>query len=147
MPTAARLFAAIAFTVVAFLASESFKPLLPEGFDPGHMSTVNAVVGFLSGWLVMGRLAGGGYRAAIGSGVRTSAIMVFYALLIHGIYEMLRNAMGMKYDGPMDAIIGVFELIGEYGLMAVKSPEVMITLIVGGVLAAWLSEWAGRQWN
>lgn len=147
MPTAARLFAALSYAAVAFFASESFKPVLPEGLGTGYLSEVNAVIGLLTGWFVMGRLAGEGYRRAVAQGIRTTAVLVFYVLLLHSVLEMFRLSMRMRYDGPMDAVIGMLEKAMEYGRLVVTSPEVMAILLLGGVLAAWLSEWAARRWN
>jgi hypothetical protein len=147
MPTAARLFAALAYAAVAFLASEQFKVLLPEGMDAGYLSEVNAVIGLLTGWFVMGRLAGEGYGRAVAQGVRTAAVMGFYVILAHSLREMYRLSMHMRYDGPMDAVIGIFENAMDYGMMIITSPGVMGILLVGGVLAAWLTEWAARRWR
>ena len=104
MPTAARLFAAVGFAIVAFFASEVYKPLLPEGTQVGMLSPLNSFVGFLSGWLVMGRLAGRGYYAAAGSGVRTIGVALFYVLLIGACYEMLIRSTRLYYDGPTEAL-------------------------------------------
>lgn len=147
MPTAARLFAAIGFALMAFFASESFIFELPEGTNAGWFSPLNAGLGAICGWLVMGRLAGRGYNAAMTSGFRTTATFVFYALLLHSLYEMIRDAMKLRYNGPGDAIIGLFEKIIDYGHLMITSPPVMAILLVGGVLAAWLTEWADARWS
>ncbi|WP_212525755.1 TrgA family protein [Actibacterium sp. MT2.3-13A] len=147
MPTAARLFAALAYAVVAFAASERFKPLLPEGLDTGYLSEINAAIGLLSGWFVMGRLAGDGYLRAVTHGVRTTAVLAFYVLLAHSVREMFRLSMRMRYDGPLEAVVGVFEVAMDYGRMIVTAPEVMGILLLGGVLAAWVAEFAARRWN
>jgi len=147
MPTAARLFAALAYAVVAYVASEQFKPLLPDGLDTGWLSEVNAGVGLLCGWFVMGRLAGDGYGRAVTHGFRSTAVMAFYVLLLHSVLEMFRLSMRMRYDDPLEAVVGVFEEAMEYGRMIVGSPEVMTTLLLGGTLAAWLAEFAARRWK
>ncbi len=147
MPTAARLFAAIGFAIVAFFATESFKFLLPEGSSTGAMSLFNLSLGAIVGWLVMGRLAGDGYKNAMAHGLRTGAVLTFYALFFQCTWEMLRISTRSRYDGPVEAIAGVFEQIYKYGSMAVTSVEVMVILVVGSVLAAWLSEWANERWN
>lgn len=146
MPTAAKLFAAVAFAVVAFFASEVYKPLLPEGTQFGLLTPVNALVGMFSGWLIMGRLAGRGYYSAAGSGVRTIGIMLFYVLLIWACYEMLKRSTRMYYDGPTEALTAVMDLIAKYFMLMVSDPQVPIVLICGGILAAFLSEWAAERW-
>lgn len=146
MPTAAKIFAAAAFAVVGFLAAEAFKPGMPDGTPFGAFSMIVAVIGLLTGWMVMGGLAGRGYGAAAGSGVRTSVTVVFWALLGFSIYQMVLLSLKKRYDGPFDAIIGIFELMYENGLIAATVP-VGTVLLVGGVLGGWLSEWASRRWR
>ena len=146
MPTAARLFAAMGFALMAFFASEIYKPLLPEGTQTGLLTPVNTVLGALCGWMVMGRLAGGGYFAAAGSGLRTAAVTLFHALVLWSIYEMILRSMDLYYDGPMEAIKATMALIAEYFMLLVSDPQLPVVLLVGGVLAALFSEWASRQW-
>ena len=146
MPTAAKLFAAIAFAVVAYLAAELFKPAMPEGTQFGFFSIICAVIGLLNGWLVMGALVGRGMTAAMGFGVRTSVTIAVWALLGFSIYEMILRSMKMRYDGPMEAILAVFDLMLERGQLML-TPEVLGTLFVGGILGGLLAEWAGRQWR
>ncbi|MGC9419191.1 MAG: TrgA family protein [Rhodovulum sp.] len=147
MPTAAKLVAALLYAAVAWFASDAIVPLFPEGTDLGSFAMVNTVIGGLTGWLVMGGLAGEGYGLAVASGLRTTAVLVFYALLFHAVYEMLHRATRMRYDGVMEALTAVVELMGKYGLMVVTSPVVMGILIGGGVLAGLAVEWAARRWR
>jgi hypothetical protein len=84
--------------------------------------------------------------AAMGFGVRTSVTIAVWALLGFSIYEMILRSMKMRYDGPMDAVLGVFALMLERGQMML-TPEVLGVLFTGGVLGGMLAEWAGRQWR
>ena len=147
MPTAARLFAALGFAAMAVFASEVFKPLLPEGTQVGLLSLVNSAIGLLAGWLVMGRLAGRGYRAAMGSGVRTAAVALFYVLIVWSLYEMLRRSLRKLYDGPMEALKAMTELMSDYVMLMISDPQVPVILVAGGILAAFLSEWASKRFN
>lgn len=147
MPTAARLVAAIAYAAVAYLASESFKPLLPEGTKIGYLSEINAFIGLLCGWFIMGRLVGPRHGNILAMGFRSTASMLFYILLFHSLWQMLRLSMRLHYDGPMDAVIGVFEQAYEYGIMVVTSVEVMAILLIGGAIGAYLANWINRRWN
>ncbi|QYK41134.1 MAG: TrgA family protein [Paracoccaceae bacterium] len=146
MPTAAKLFAAIAFFVVGFMAAEAFKPGMPEGTPFGHFSLIVGAIGGLTGWMVMGALAGRGYGASAGFGLRTSVTLTFWALLVFSVYQMIGLATKMRYDGPMDAIVGVFELMLENGQMLLNAP-VLIALGVGGILGGFSAEWAARRWR
>jgi hypothetical protein len=145
MPTAARLFAAFGFGLMAFFASEIFKPLMPEGAQLGLLTPVNSAIGALAGWMVMGRLAGRGYYSAAGAGVRTSAVALFYALAGWSIYEMIVRSTRLAYDGPMEALKEMTALGADYFMLMLSDPQMPIVLIGGGVLAAFLSEWAAER--
>lgn len=147
MPTAAKLLAALAFACVAFFASEVFKPLLPEGTRTGNLSLINAGLGFIVGWLVMGKLAGKGYYRSIGSGFRTSATLLFFVLLAWSIWIMLVNSTRMRYDNAMEAIVAVFGLIYEYGAIFVVDPQSLVVLFVGGIAGGLLAEWAAQNFE
>lgn len=147
MPTAARLFAALAFAGVAFFASEFFKFLLPEGSPVGMLTLVNTLIGALSGWMVMGRLAGNGYYAAAGYGLRTMFVTVFYVLLAWALYEMIKKSLRKAYDGPVEALEAMMSIISEYVVLGALDPQVSVTVVFGGILAALLSEWASTRWN
>ncbi|MBK1634432.1 TrgA family protein [Rhodovulum adriaticum] len=147
MPTAAKLVAAIAFGLVAWLVSWALVPVFPEKADLGYFFHVNTVAGVLCGWLIMGRLAGEGPVIAVTSGIRTAVVMAFYALLAHASWEMLQRALDKRYDGVMEALVGVISLFGEFGLMLVTAPLAMLLLIGGGVLSAQVTELAARLWR
>lgn len=146
MPTAAKLFAAFAFAVLAFFTAEIFKPHMPEGTQFGYFSFVSALIGLVAGWRVMGPEAGRGNWQAVNSGLKTSAVMVGLALIIFSTYEMFLLAFRPAYKGPMEAIVGIFELAIDF-LLRMIAWDVIAVLIFGGALAALLSEWAARRWK
>ena len=146
MPTAAKLIAAVVFAIVALIAAITFVPHMPEGSQIGLFRELTAVIGFLVGWFVMGDLVGKGYGEAAGSGLRTSVTVVFFTLLGFSIYLMVKRSYKMVYDGPMDAVLGGFQLMMEYGQMMLV-PDVLGVLAVGGALGGVVTEWAGRRWS
>jgi len=146
VPTAAKLFAAFAFAVLAFFTAEVFKPHMPEGTKFGYFSFVSALIGLVAGWRVMGPEAGRGNWQAVNSGIKTSAVMVGMALIIFSTYEMLLLAFRPAYKGPMEAIVGIFELAIDF-LLTMIAWDVIAVLIIGGALAGLLSEWAARRWK
>lgn len=146
MPTASKLAAAVAFALVAFLTLQTLVPHLPEGTQLGYAREISAAIGFLVGWLILGRATGRGYRDAVNSGLVTAVAVVFWALLSFSIYLMIRKSMRMMYDGPMEAVLGVFELMLEYG-RTMLVPDVLGVLLVGGVLGGLFAEWASKQWR
>lgn len=146
MPTAAKLVAAVMFAAVGFLAAQAYVPSLPEGTQIGFLREICAGLGLVIGWFVMGRLVGKGYVEAVGFGIRTSVTLLFWAVLGFSIYEMILRSTKMMYDGPMEALLGVFDLVIYYGKM-MGSPEFIGTLLIGGVLGGIAAEWAGRRWS
>ncbi len=145
MPTAAKLTGAVLFALVAALAAHLFIPTLPEGTQIGYFREISAAVGFICGWRVMGTLTGRGYTEAMGSGIRTSVAILFWLLLGFSIYEMIRKSMKMLYDGPMEAVVGIFDLMLKNGQLLIH-PATPVALLIGGVLGGWITEWVGRRW-
>lgn len=146
MPTAAKLFAAAAFAVVAFFAAETFKPAMPDGTAFGFYSAVCALIGALCGWLVMGNLVGHGYMRAGGFGIRTSVTVLFFSVLVFSIYEMVQQSMKLRYNGPVDALQGMFMIALDYVKMMGR-PDFLIVLLVGGYLGGMFAEWADERWS
>ncbi|MEL6520061.1 MAG: TrgA family protein [Pseudomonadota bacterium] len=145
MPTASKLVAGLTFALVAMFASEVFKPLLPEGTQVGLLTPLNSFIGFLCGWIVMGKLVGRGYYSAAGAGVRTSCTVLFFALVLWSCYQMILLSTRLRYDGPMDALTGMMGMIVEYFLLMGTDPQGPIILIVGGILGGFLAEWISER--
>jgi hypothetical protein len=146
MPTAAKLFGALAFAILGWFSANMFSTGLPEGSQIGLLREIVAAIGFLAGWRVMGPAAGRGYYAALGGGVKTGIVMVFFSLLGFSIYEMVLLSMKMRYDGPLEAVLGVFDLMIEYGNLLLRT-DLLVTLFVGSALGGWISEFAGKHWR
>ena len=154
MPTAARLFAALGFLAVAFLAAEVYKPGLTPDTQWGRFTLVAAGIGALCGWMIAGARAGRGWLAAGGTGMRTGVTIAFWLLLIFSLREMLLRSTKRVYDGPFEAVVGVFALMLDYGQAIWTThgtgafrPDTLVVLLGGGLLAGLLAEWAARQWK
>ena len=146
MPTASKLVAAVAYALLGFLAAQTFVKYLPDGTPLGYFREITAAIGFIVGWLVMGKLTRKGYREAINAGLVTALILVFWTLLAFSMYFMLRKSMRMMYDGPMEAVLGVFQLMFDYGKMLLV-PDMLGVILVGGIVAGLVCEWAGKRWS
>lgn len=146
MPDAARLVAALGLAITAFIVSGQIMPLMPEGLDFGYFTYVNMGIGAITGWVVMGKRAGRGVTAAINNGITGVVAMVFWGLFVQGCYEMFRMAMRNRYDGPFDAVLGIFEIGADYGIIMFE-PNIIVTLLVGGVLTGLATEYAWRTWR
>lgn len=146
MPTAAKLVAAVWFALIGWLAANAHIPALGESAAYGAFREVTALIGFIVGWRVMGALVGQGYPDAIGTGLRTSVTLVFFALLGFSTYHMVQQSTKMVYDGPMEAVLGVFQFMVENG-RDMLTVGVLGTLAIGGVLGGIVTEWASRRWR
>jgi hypothetical protein len=146
MPTAAKMIAAVLTALTLFLAAEAARAGLPEGTPAGKLAPISAGIGFVTGWVVLGALTGRGYFSSMGLGIRTVLQAVFFVLLAFSLWEMLQLSMKLRYDGPMQALLGVFQIMTDYGRL-ILLPDVLVALGVGGSLAGYGAEWAGRRWN
>ena len=146
MPTASKLVAAIAYALLGYIAAQTFVKHLPPGTPLGYFREITAAIGFVVGWLVMGKLTRKGYRDAINSGLVTALLLVFWALLAFALYFMLKKSTRMMYDGPMEAVLGIFQLMFDYGRMLVV-PDMLGVVLLGGVVAGLVTEWAGKRWS
>jgi len=146
MPTASRMIGAVLFAALAFIVSEMFKPLMPEGTDMGRFSEYNAVIGFVCGWVFMSLRYGAKGSSAIGSGLTGMFATLFWVMILNNTAEMLRLSVRKQYDGPVEAIVGVFQLMIKYGAM-MATPEIIITLLLSGVVIGMICGWAARNWR
>lgn len=146
MPNAARLVAALSLALIAFIVSGLVMPLMPEGLDFGYFTWVNVGLGILCGWVIMGKRAGRGTTSAINNGITGVLSLLFWGLFVQGAYEMFRQAMRNRFDGPFEALGAIFKIGFDYGL-TIMVPSIIWTLLVGGVLAGLATEYAWRQWR
>jgi hypothetical protein len=147
MPTASKLAAALAFAVMAYFAANAFAGHMPQGSDPGMLREVSALTGALVGWLTIGRHgAGRGVVDQAGAGLRTSLVTAFWVLLGFSIYLMIRKSMRMMYDGPLEAVLGIFDVMLEQG-KAMAQVDILAILGLGGALGGIFTGWAGRRWK
>ncbi len=145
-PNAAQLFSAVSLAILAFIVSGQYMALMPEGTDFGYFTLVNMGLGLVCGWVVMGKRAGRGVTAAINNGLTGMATMVFWALFVQGCYEMFRLAMRNRFDGPLEALAAIFTIAMDYGRIMLV-PNIIVTLLVGGVLAGFAADYAKKRWN
>lgn len=145
MPSAGRFVGALFFACIAWFVSEMFKPLLPDGTNFGKFSEYNAALGAMVGWAMLGLRSHGSRNASISAGLTASAALVFWALFLYSVSEMLKLSLRKAYEGPVEALVGVFQLMIEH-ILLMATPEIIITLVVGGIVAGMVSGWAERRW-
>lgn len=146
MPTAARLAALVFFGALAWAVSHLVARHLPEGGDPGRFAAVNAAIGAILGWRIAGSRGGTGWASAFGYGITTTVAILVVSAFVQSFAIMIRQSLRRLYDGPVEALVDVFELMmrnGQYLLNA----EVLLALALGGILAGLLTEWVGRSFR
>jgi hypothetical protein len=146
MPTAAKASAGVWFAMVGFAAAEAFKPLMPPESVFGWFSFFCAGFGFVIGWWVLGPLAGRGYRASLGTGLRTSFTLLFWALTFFSLREMILRSIAKRYKGPTEAVVGTLDIMLD-SLRLMGDGVFIGTLLVGGLLGGLFVEWVARRWN
>lgn len=146
MPTAAKLFAALGFAALGWLAAAVLGQGLPEGIVIGLVPEGAIVAGLVCGWAIAGREAGRGYGTALGTGLRTGAVMVVVVLLAVAIWAMLEASMRRQYPGPFEALMGMVQLMLKYGRLTGDAPFIGV-MAAGSTGLGLLTEVVGRRWS
>jgi len=146
MPTAAKLVAAVLIAALGYYVASLIVPRLPEQTDEGLLREVTAVLGLLVGWRFLGPRMGGGYNFAIGLGLSASLVLTVSSLIAFSGYEMIVRSLRKSYDGPFEALQGMMDIAID-DLVYLQFPEVLAALILGGILAGFLTEFAARRWS
>lgn len=147
MPTAAKLVAGILFAALAWFVSEQVKVVLPsEGRGATLLSPLNAALGFVMGWRVMGLRAGGGFTPAVGFGLTTVFATFFWSLLIWSGYEMIERALRRRYRDPIDALEDMGQVMLDYAILVV-TPTIVGAAVIGSFVCAMITEYFSRRWS
>lgn len=146
MPTAAKLVAAILLAGLAWYGSEMFRPLMPPDTNFGWFNEVNVILGVLCGWFVLGKRSGYGYSEAIGAGLTGLAALLFWAMFLQCLNEMLKRALDKRYDGPVEALVSMFDIALDFGMPLLNGPLIGF-LVVGSILIGVIAEWASHRWS
>lgn len=146
MPTAGRLTAGIVMALVGGYVAYIAGPLFSEGKQPSFWFPLCIATGLWAGWVVVGKRAGRGYRAAIGNGLTGGAALAFWVVFIVSFEEMIRKSMRRAYDGPMEAITDVFEIALEV-VRQIGTLDVLVALAVGAILAGLIAEFYSKRFS
>ncbi|SLN14293.1 TrgA family protein [Pseudooctadecabacter jejudonensis] len=146
MPTFGRLVGAICFGALAWYVSLLIMPLFPEGTNLGWFQELNTAIGLFVGWKVAGPRAGTGYVSAISYGLTTLVALVVMGLFFNSFFVMIELSLRKRYDGAGEAVTDVFALFIEHGMM-MATPEIISTLLVGGLVGGLVTEFFGRRFT
>lgn len=144
MPTAGRLAGAVIFALFGWYLAGYTIQYFPEQSAPTYWVPAGAIIGLIVGWKVCGSRAGRGYNAAIGIGLTCSFLIGFCMLFVVSINQMYRNSTRLLYDGAMEAFVDIFQQVLEFSV-EFYDPPLLITLVVGGVVCAWMTEYFGQR--
>ncbi len=146
LPTAARLVAALSLGALGWFASDLVRPLMPEGTAFGWFNYVNAILGLLCGWLVIGSRAGRGMTEALANGLTGVLAMIIWGFFLQSFNLMLKQSMENRFDGPIEAIVGIFSNALDYAQYLID-PMLIGVLLIGGMICGVLAEAASRRWS
>lgn len=146
MPTAGRLAGAISFALFGWYLAGLSVPLFPEGIAPAYWVPAVSFIGLIVGWRICGPRSGQGYYKAALNGLTCGVTMSFCAVFIMGFSDMITRSLRMQYtDGPMEAVADVFNLMVRFaGMFADQT--LIISVLVGGIICAWVTEFFGRRY-
>jgi len=149
MPDAARLVAAICLGIVGFFLSglvmEVYVREIGE-IDFGWFVYLNVALGVAVGWVSVGGRAGRGVSSALTNGLTGVFLLTLWGLFLQACNEMTRLAMKNRYDGPIEAIGAVFQIMAEWGLLLLYGP-ILGTMLVGAFVTGIFTEYAWRIWR
>ena len=146
MPTAGRLAGALTFMALAFVLTLLMEPLFPDGTVPRNFMLVNVLSAMMAGWTTVGSRAGRGLVAAFGVGITGLAVFGFWMFFLHGFAMMLKEAFRKAYDGPMEAIAAIFEMMARLGGMLL-TPDVLVAMLAGSIVAGLVTEHFARNYR
>lgn len=148
MPTAAKLVGAILFGCLGAVMALYAPAILPESMPHGALLPVSAAVAAVLGWMISGAAAGRGrsYAEGASTGVRTAVTATLVVLFAFSVVQMLKLAFRKLYDGPVEAVVGVFEEMVKLAPLLLDAGFIIL-LVAGGMVAGALTEAAGRRWR
>ncbi|SFS11490.1 TrgA family protein [Yoonia litorea] len=144
MPTAGRLAGAVIFGLFGWYIATLAVPFFPESRPPDFWFPSALLISIFIGWRICGTRAGRGYNAATGIGLTAGAAIAFCLVFALAFEQMIKNSMRLRYSGPTEAIIDTFNLMAEYAVQF-YSVSLIVTVIVGGMICAWMTEFVGQR--
>jgi hypothetical protein len=146
MPTAGKLVAAMGLGALGWIGSDLYRPLVEESTDFGWFNYVNVALGMMCAWRVTGRRLGYGYATGISAGLTGTAALVFWAVFVQSLYEMLSLALDGRITGVMRGLFKMFDLAADYAVVMLDGTLIGV-LLAGGFLVGAVAEAAERRWS
>ena len=144
MPTVGKFICALGLAALGWQATQVVAAIWPYDMDFGWFSEFTALLGLAVGWVVMGRRIGRGYMAALGAGLTGLGAFLFWEFLLLSFYEMIQRSLDLRYKGPTDAILGMFDIAFEYAKNVYNWPLIGM-VIVGAMVIGLIAEFFTRR--
>ncbi|SFH37337.1 hypothetical protein SAMN04488020_11141 [Palleronia marisminoris] len=127
--TAALILAAAAWWMSAVILAGPDLPVVARRF-----AEVNAVLGLVLGWVLIGPSAGQGPVAALSAGLSGGAALLVGSCALWAFLGMLRRSLRMQYAGPVEGLVDVARIATEMGLFYLV-PGALLGALGGGLVA------------
>lgn len=147
MYTAARLVAAVLFCILGYFSATLVTDTFADGIQHTWFEPSIAAIGLWQGWMVMGRIAGRGYSAAVGNGLRTSVQIAFFGLVLYALREMFLRSADLRYNDFGRAVMDAMNLFIEYLYDFAAITDAWAILLAGGAVIGMATEAASRMWR
>lgn len=130
MPTAGKAVAAIGLAALGWYASTLVEAIWPVERNFGLFGPFVAALGLIVGWRVIGSRLGRGWMQGISAGLTGLFALLIWVFVLLSLYEMIGRSLDKRYKGPVDAIVGMFDIALEYARNVWYWP--LIGLLLGG---------------
>ncbi len=144
MPTAARMTAAILFGLLALAFAVEAGPYFPEAKEPQYWLYLNGAAGAVVGWMLCGTKAGNGYRPGLANGITTIVATLFAVFFIMSFVDMIKKSLRRSYDGPVEAVVNVFEIMLEW-VPTFLVQDLGVLIFGGAIMAGLITEFVGKR--
>ena len=146
MPTTGQLAGAVFYAALAAALAYLLIPFFQDSRAPRYWYPLCVIAGVLVGWMVVGPRTGMGTGIAISTGLTGAIALAFWVLFLLSGYDMIQSSMRGRFDGPMDAVVGIFTIMTNYGKQF-YAPFILLALLGGGVVAGLLTDALGKRYR
>jgi len=144
MPTFGRLISALSLALVAYLAADQIRAVLPDSIPARLLLPVSVILALGLGWHTLGRRLGHGWTNSINAGLTAGGLLTFWALLLFSGGKVWKMSFRKVYRDPWDALNGVLDEFLDYGSLLLDV-RVILVLVIGSALAGLVSEIVNRK--
>jgi hypothetical protein len=141
-----RVIGAVLMAGLGWFVSDMVRPLMPESTVFGWFNHVNAALGIIVGWSLLGPKAGGGLMVALSNGVTAAFGLATLGVFVQAANEVLRLSTRLRYSDPLRAFEDIFRVLAEFGAVLLHA-TVIGPLIIGAVVIAIVVEITNSWWR